>query len=362
MKEIIIPNKLIELAEERDIPVAAASDYYLSKQAKKAVDHIKARLVKTNVFSTELDAGRALASLWKDYRNSDVTVNDKHQSNSYSSFVEKASESLDKILGKLPKSTPFKTKNDKNRIAVAGDFHFPFVNEKAFAKLLEDPASTLVIVGDFLDMYAASRFRKTSDRYRVSEELAIALTHLEKLANKFDKIYMIKGNHDHRVTKKLQDIMPEILPLIVDPIDLLASKFKNVEVISVAIPDSNNLIVDENIEMDYCGILNDCLFGHFNNFCGQDAVRKLEGWINQWDHILNFEDDVNVITQAHSHFLSMEYTPKGRLLLNTGCMCKVMEYQIEGHGRYRPPTVGYVALYVEDGLTNLSKTELIGIR
>lgn len=360
-----IPQGYLDLATAEEIPIEIASDYYINKLNKKGVDGPKYALIKGGYAKDEAAANKMLSKLWRTYNRLHYlhpeTVQSPYAETTYKTYLDRASNELDKILGKIKLNPASKTQdNEKGRIAIAGDFHFPFANEKAIAMLLEDPADELVIMGDLFDMYAASRYRQTTDKVRVWQELALGKAYLTKLSEKFSKIYMIKGNHDNRPLRRVQETNPEILPLIVHPIDLVASQFNNVEVISTEVPDTAAMTTTDNVILDYLGIVDDCAFGHFENFCGPDAIRKADRWLGEWQHILGTATP-RAIFQAHSHRLQLEFTSKGTLLVGTGCMCNPMEYQFDGHGKYVPPTVGYVVIYRNDGITDLNRTQLVNI-
>ncbi len=358
-----IPQNFLDLADEKGLALDIATDFYINKTAKSEVDTIKFRLMEdTDCSYTE--ASRILTALWRDYKKAGIlsssTTTQISRPNNLT-YIERASLELDKIIGKIhTKPARNSHNNEKGRIAIAGDFHFPFANRNALEALLNDPADILVIMGDYFDMYSASKYRQTTDRHKVSEELAIGKAYMAKLSEKFSKIYIIKGNHDSRGIRRVQETLPQLTPLIVHPVDLLAFAFDNVEVLSTTIP-TDSLIGTEDIELEFAGQYNDCLFGHFEGFFGPDAPRKLDTWCSEWSHIVNFDPELRVIFQAHTHRLQMEYTSKGRLLVGTGCMCNPMQYQLDGHAKFKPPTIGYVAIYQDKGKTDMLRTQLISV-
>lgn len=358
-----IPELFMELAIAENIPVEVAMMYYQAKIAKKSSDLPKFKLVELGICETDSEASRKLLSVWKNFHRITVMEADPLAASqkivgTYQTYVEKAGKELEKIIGTVNVHKTVRS-NDTKRVAIAGDFHFPFANKNALAALLEDPADVLFIVGDYFDMYAASKYRQTTDKIRVSEELSLGVAYMAKLSAKFSRIYLIKGNHDERPMRRLQDMFPQLLPLVVHPVDLLASQFDNVYVLSTTVKNTAPLIEGgEDVDLGFMAAYGDMLLGHFEGFCGPDAPRKVDGWISEWSHILPFEGP-RVILNGHTHRLSSEYTSKGRLLIATGCMCNAMEYQFDGHNKYKPPTIGYVALYRDESTTELQSTQLI---
>lgn len=363
--KIRIPEGFLEIAKLEGVPEQYAGDFYLKKVGKRGTDDIIFALTHSKVCKNESEARTVLARVWKTFKRKNVVDTITEPGNvkvgKYKDYVSRAYEELEKAIGQLPKPKYNSSlKNQKDRIAVAGDFHFPFANKEALLELYNDPADTLIVMGDWFDMYAASRYRSTIDYITVREELAIGAAYLRELSTKFKEIYFIKGNHDCRSQRRLQEAMPQILPLIVHPVDLISKGIDNVKVISSIVPETSPMVsMGEDIELDFIGQYKDCIFGHFEEFCGPDAPRKAEKWLNEWSHVLKFNYEPSVIAQAHIHRLQAEFTPKGKLLLGTGCMCTPMPYQLESHGKYAPPVLGYVALYNNNGITNLRKTELI---
>lgn len=348
-----VPKSFLDLSSGNGIDSTVAADFFCRKVAKKGIDDIKKQLVKAGKYKTESEAGKALLDLWKQYRES--------QQSAKSNYLDQARDGLERIIGPLYTPTPPKTEND--RTAVISDLHIPFMNTEAFDAVMKDPASDLWILGDILDMYSVSSHRPTIDYILVREELAQARAVLEKLASKFTRIRILKsGNHDVRAVKKIQDLAPQILPLIVHPVDVLVRGLNNIEVLTTTIPNTApSVAYGENVTLDYLGTVEDCLLGHFDNFCGADALSRLDDWLTTWSHLLQLEQDPRVILHGHTHRLSSLYSPTGKLLISTGCLCNAMPYQFVNHGKYQPPTIGYVALYRKNGETNLTQTEVIYI-
>jgi hypothetical protein len=370
---IKIPQKFYELASKEGFSNSDAVQIFLRKKNKKGVDDVAFSLYNSGIFASISDARKAISRVWTDFVRASVVADNKVATQTavdgttHPTYLDQARKGLEDLIGSLDISFPNDySDNAVNKWAVAGDFHIPFHDGKALATLLEDDAENLVIIGDFLDMYSASKYRPTIDYIMAREEMALGRAILEKLAAKFTNIYMIKGNHDDRALRRVQETLPQMMPLFVHPVDLLAQGFENVHVISISVPNSAPTVqFGQDIQMDFVGKLGSCLFGHFENFCGPEAPRKIDEWINQWGHVLkNDITNVNMIFQAHIHKLQAEYTSKGRMLVGTGCMCKPMDYQVIGHGNYSPPVIGYVTFYTDVygvGSPDTLKMEFIGL-
>ena len=367
---VVIPNTFIKIALENGIPTKFAPELYLVKAGKKNCDGIAYKLVLGGICSTESEARLKIAKTWKTWKINNANMQMTAQSSYVTSrkavkldkttYLDEAREGLSNLIGPL-NDTSYSNKSNLQvgRRIWAGDTHFPFADKKAIEKFLNDPAEEAVIMGDTVDMYAASKYRSTIDYISTREELALGRAFAEETAKRFKRVYVLKeSNHDIRPIRRMQEMFPQLLPLMINPTELIWSGFPNVKIISTVLGGTKpEVAFGEDIEMGFMGVLDDCVFGHFEQFYGPDAAKKVEGWLGEWSHVVGVTP--RVILQAHSHRLSSEITPKGRLLINTGCMCRPMEYQIMDHGRYSPPTPGFVITYHENGKTLISKTELV---
>lgn len=94
------------------------------------------------------------------------------------------------------------------------DIHFPYHNEQALDVslnyLLKNGFRKIVLNGDTLDMYQASRFLKNPNRPTILEEFEIGRMFLESLSKHFDEIVYKIGNHDERWENYLIIKAPEL--------------------------------------------------------------------------------------------------------------------------------------------------------
>lgn len=105
------------------------------------------------------------------------------------------------------------------------DIHVPFHDKKYFRLMLKILAAgkydTLIILGDFIDCWSVSRHSKDPRRkLLLADELKMgkaALWAISKAAGENCKIVFIEGNHEHRLTRYLQDRAPELVGLVSVP-------------------------------------------------------------------------------------------------------------------------------------------------
>lgn len=102
--------------------------------------------------------------------------------------------------------------NKLNKIVIFGDEHIPFQNKKAIGLLLEflkDFQPThVILIGDLLDFYEISKFRKAPfTATSLREEIEMAHRYLKTIREILpkSKIYLIEGNHERRWRNYLID-------------------------------------------------------------------------------------------------------------------------------------------------------------
>lgn len=354
-----VPVDFLKIADIADIPQALASLFWTRLSSKKGYADIVQQLMTAKGL-TEAQARKQLISLKTLYR--DQQTNKVFSNMTDRDFMAEAIEGFTKTVGPMRKiKSPSRIAKKTTTDIFCSDFHFPFVNEKALEALMAEKADRLFILGDILDMYGASTHRTTIDHITVRQELAQARVFLEEVSKKFKEVNLISGNHDVRGTKRIQDLAPQLLPLIIHPFDLLRQGLDNVNFLKTTVPGTApSTEYGEEHEMDYMGIDGDVMLGHFTNFMGKDAAVKLANWTKQWGHILKIETP-RIIMQAHVHRLGMQYTPTGQLIMTTGCMCRPMPYQFDNHGKYEPPVNGYIVLEREKGNTVIQNTRMVHV-
>lgn len=375
MTEQKIPQSFITLAEKAGLNSSVSTEFFQLKNNRKSVDHLKVRLVVNKTCKNEAEASALLTQLWREYRRNFIYGEDNQSnlSNSESvgrsgyhrasnlSFLEQAREGFEKTIG------PLKTiRYDSNKRPIAdrkvifSDLHIPFANAETLKQILNDPAEEAWLVGDLLDMFAVSRYRKTADYILVREELSQGRAFLELLAKNFRRVKVLKcSNHPDRAKRVAQELMPQILPLMINPMELLVTGLDNVELVQTQVLNTAPSVKHaQDVELGWIAQEGDVILSHLENFCGQGGVNQVDEWIKKWNHILKLKP-YSVVCHAHTHRLGMQRTPSGGALIDTGCACKPMEYMFDGHGKYTPPTCGYVAIYQHNGVTDINRTEII---
>jgi len=249
---------------------------------------------------------------------------------------------------------------DYQKILVLSDLHVPFQCEDLLLGALQDhkDAHTVVILGDFMDMYSASRFARS--RYiDPLDEMSQAAAILELLATRFPRVVVLEGNHDSRAQRWLQTNRPEIAPLLLHPFEYLQyvwdgggirRRYANVEFPMLEVNNEGRSVVARHLFR-----IGDALLGHFERSLkgpGRTVHGIAADWLAQWEHVLFEPGSIRVLVQAHVHRLAkMQW---GRLtLFECGCIADIMQYVMSSPA-YHPPQMGYVVLYQRNGVTDVN--------
>lgn len=232
----------------------------------------------------------------------------------------------------------------RRKILVLSDIHVPFTDEQKLQKAIDlnRTADMVILGGDVMDMYGCSRHRK---RKSVPHEVEIDNTVrlLEYLSKTFPWVRVIRGNHDTRPLKKVQDVLPADLLYLVDeePLDKLTKPFSNVEYLA-----------------DWWTQIGDMIVAHAERSStveGRPAVLLAEFFnVKGWQKRLNL-GDVRLFIQAHTHQISSVYREDVKMM-ECGCMAQVMEYTLDSTAMMRPPMNGCIIVTQDHGVTDFNET------
>lgn len=120
---------------------------------------------------------------------------------------------LKALLSNVPPSRFWSEPPDvvKGPVAVISDLHVPKHDSLLISRMCavarRDKISQLIIGGDLIDFEEISRHRKTGDRqYSAVESLTLTMRLLHVLSSTFDRIWVIKGNHDDRLQRLIETV------------------------------------------------------------------------------------------------------------------------------------------------------------
>lgn len=104
-------------------------------------------------------------------------------------------------------------------LIIGGDLHVPYHDQDAFEIMIEYAykvgASTLMMCGDFLDFYQASRFQKDPRKRSIPEEIGFFNSILDLIAKALPdtKLIFKVGNHEARLDAYIQNNAPALFGL-----------------------------------------------------------------------------------------------------------------------------------------------------
>lgn len=271
-------------------------------------------------------------------------------------------------LGSLPPSRktgpgrPLKRK----KIVVAGDLHCPWQHREAIARMIdEESADTdlLVINGDLMDLWSASRWRKQARETDIQLELAESQATICLLAAHFRKIIVIGGNHDSRPSKLLAECLPLemmeylriVAPQSLNPLEFLAHGLPNVE---IAKP-----VKSDHAEFGFLYQIGDLVCTHAETY-SRIPVRAA-GTVSHWIHSFAIPQGVvagpiRCVIQAHTHQAGVALGDYGAMQIEGGCLCHTESYV--GSPKImtpRPWAVGWTVIHQEKGRTDFRSSRFV---
>jgi predicted phosphodiesterase len=284
----------------------------------------------------------------------DVTK-DVEKAGSIQAYLDAVKDAKDKV---------FLTKKASNaeaaiKILSLSDIHFPFQNQELIDEVIElhKDADILVLNGDLLDGYAASSFAKDKN-IPMHLEYTMALEFVRKVAGIFPQVYIVRGNHEHRLEKYFANKIDPTMQMFAckDTLYYLAKGYildedgahiGTVELPNVVYnPQGNPWILQ----------LNKTVFLHPSTYLSA----PLGTVVKACDYLQNFLewDSYDCVVMGHTHKLG-KLVYKGKLVMEQGCLVKLMDYQRSAKFTKEAVTLGYAVIYQdEDGNTLFNETDV----
>lgn len=247
---------------------------------------------------------------------------------------------------------PAAASSQYTKILTLSDLHFPFQNQELIDEIVEEhsDADILVLNGDLLDGYAASSFGKNKT-VPMHLEYTMGLDFVFKMSKLFPQVYLVRGNHEVRVERYMTSRLDPNMSMfgIKDALSYLASGY-------VFDKDGNpkGILNMDNVFYNLTGNpwilqLNKTVFLHPNCF----TSGPFKTVMSACDYLQNFLDwgSYDSVVMGHTHQLG-KTVYRGKLLMEQGCLVKVMDYNRNGKFTKTPSTLGYAVIYQDsDGNT-----------
>lgn len=275
------------------------------------------------------------------------------------SNADEAWKFLNREIGRTERENTYPKKRDKKtrKFVLVSDIQTPFQRDDVIIDICkhEADADVLIISGDLTDSYSLSNYTKTRN-IPFREEWGVAVSIVEKFSTIFPEVWILKGNHDIRLEKRLQELLSvdmldaikTITGGVICPINTLANKFKNVKLIGHNIDNINSI--------DWIHQFGDAIVMHAEKYSVMPGavMRKISEWLADFEIAFNISTDYRVIFQSHTHaYLFMPYRAD-QILIETGCACNIMPYQTTAKIGARPQRVCYITFEQTDGVTDIN--------
>lgn len=205
--------------------------------------------------------------------------------------------------------TPYEIPALQYPIIAAGDVHIPYHSQDALEIMLEQAsaigAKTLLMAGDWIDMYQVSRWQKDPRLRRVKDELAVFNSILDMIQKELPdmKIIFKIGNHESRFDNYLMANAPELYDM--DEIHLSS-------ILNLA--DRNIDIVKDKQIMK---------FGHLHILHGHEYVFSISNPVNPARGLYNRAKKSSICFHHHQTSEHTEPSISGDIVTcwSAGCLC-----------------------------------------
>lgn len=254
------------------------------------------------------------------------------------------------------------------RILSLSDFHIPFNLPASTFKQWENKIDILVLNGDIEDCQSCSHFPKLY-RINLDEEMVLTRNYIRDLVEiiKPEKVYITKGNHEHRLGKYLSDRLHEDLLSLTPntPLDLILNDGFTVKdrINKTAIYYSplSEYYKDSEVSIQYddnwwCKI-GKTIFAHPLSYC-QGMLRTTE---KAWKYFESIDKDFDSIVLGHTHKLG-SYIQGNVQMYEQGCCCDLSKIDYADGYLTIPNQNGYLYLCQDiNGKCLAEKTRLVKI-
>jgi predicted phosphodiesterase len=279
-------------------------------------------------------------------------VQDTYLSDKLADKYHKSVEELMSFRDSLFKTTTEKFMKIGNpvdptwKILTISDMHLPFVNKHVIEHALENhsDARTLVINGDIFDGYLVSKWPKDK-QILLQWEYRIAVKWIEFFAGIFPNVVLVAGNHDQRSLKYFSSHVDPMVNFLTSP-DMLGRLSRGYDFDEDGnfekIHNFSNVHYDGGLTNWYT-LLGKTLFVHplkgFSTQLGKTSDKFAKHFLDR--------EDFQCMVMAHTHQQFRGFR-KQRLLLEQGCCCIPMEYEVAGHGMYDSQVFGYATVEMDN--------------
>ena len=232
------------------------------------------------------------------------------------------------------------------------DLHTPFDKRRTLKQILLKPEvrkiKKCILNGDLYQMNVASKFMVDKDEL-IEESLTKGSEILEVLANEFEEVIVIEGNHDKHAKRELMKIAKNGLKKLL----------KDISPIQTVIDELNVKQSINNIKFTYGNelLLGNVYFAHpdyYASGAGQTVIGLAETYLRR-----NRKLSAVVIGHTHQCFSGIYNNIP---IFENGCMCKDIDYVRGSQKRTNLWTTAYGIYTIKpDGNLDIEKSRVVPI-
>ena len=240
------------------------------------------------------------------------------------------------------------------KILFISDLHIPFQRSSlVLATLLEhQDADILVVGGDLLELYSVSTFPKRKD-VPLLKEYGIALEWVRVFAGMFKQVILLRGNHEHRLQRYWEqtDKSKSVAPFIKTDILTALANGEEYDEEGKLVKRSPFPNVSYNPDSSWYVTIGKTLFAHPNFYLGDTSQASMRTVV-KFDQEYRTRLDYDCVVMGHVHKMG-KIIRNGRLLIESGCLCGMLEYMNNADGAYTIQVAGFTVVYQDkDGNTD----------
>ncbi len=276
---------------------------------------------------------------------------------------KEAIEKIEKLREQLVKATISKFScigrpklKATTKVLSLSDFHVPFDNSEVIEHALanHNDADILVVNGDLLELYAVSKWPKYKD-IMLQWEYHIAFEWVKLFSEVFKEVYLVLGNHEHRLKSYFSSTIDPVVSFLVDD-DILSklSEGYDFEGDKLVKKHAFNNVHYQSGLLNWYTKIGKCIFAHprmFSSIPMRTGIKAAEYFTGK--------EDFQAIVIGHTHKLG-EIIWRDKLIIEQGCCCVPMDYEADGKLKYLPQAFGYAVVYMDkEGNVDFDKSKTV---
>jgi predicted phosphodiesterase len=202
------------------------------------------------------------------------------------------------------------------KILYMADLHIPFTDYELVKHIIKEhsDADILVLNGDILDLFNVSTFAKDKT-VALKRELQEGRDFLEVVSNIFEEVIVTEGNHERRLRRYIQNVIPVDMHFLF-PQDVL-------EVIQQGHVFDKEPLENVRIVGSWWIQLFDTIFGHPDNYSSV-SMRTAMQTSEHFKMVKNRPHRAMIIGHTHQAGWLID---RGTLLMETGCLQHDVDYK-----------------------------------